>query len=141
MSVLPPPYGSEEYWQEYWKNVFSYDVLGYSDPILNPTRGQNDWWKYQSAPWVAAVMNFEQKAGYYWKDTFTKSVINRVPNFPQYKNYLNHVYSADEYCRCCGYPSLEYYCAYCEADKCVSCGEIGCGSYMCAPCRSLNRDY
>ena len=116
-------------YQEYWKNIFSYDVLGYSDPSLNPTRGQNNWWKHQSAPWVATVMNFERKARYFWKQQSDKTV----------QDLKKLLYTEDEYCRCCGEDSRDWYCEYCEADRCTSCGEIGCGSYMCRPCRQMDR--
>ena len=129
------PLGSEEYWLEYWKNVFSHDVLGYSDLLLNLTRGQNNWWKYQSAPWVATVINFELKSKYYWKEEFAKIIKNNVKYFPLKLYYLKHVFIADEYCRYCGESSRDWYCSDCLADRCQGCGEIGCGSYMCRPCR------
>ena len=129
LTLPPPPPGSEEYWLEYWKNVFSHDVLGYSDPSLNVTRGQNNWWKYQSAPWVAIVTNFEHKARWYWKKQYDGTI----------QDLKEITYTEDEYCRCCGEQSKSWYCEYCEADRCTSCGEIGCGSYMCLPCRQLNR--
>ena len=126
---LPPLVGTEEYWQEYWKNAFSHDVLGYSDLSLNLTRGQNNWWKYQSAPWIAIVTKFELKARYYWKQCYDKTL----------QDLKKILYTEDEYCHCCGYNSRSWYCRYCEDDRCRSCGEIGCGSYMCLPCRQMIR--
>ena len=98
--------------QEYWKKVFSYDVLGQTDLVLNPTNNLSAWYKHQSCPWLAIVTNFENKG-----------------------------YAEDEYCRCCGYNSRSWYCGFCEADRCMGCGEIGCGSYMCLPCRQMNQDF
>ena len=72
-----------------------------------------------------------------WKTYFSMHVLAHVPNFPYHT--LKHIFTLDEYCRCCGSPSVAYYCDYCEADRCVGCGEIGCGSYMCKSCRYMEQ--
>ena len=106
-----------------WKAYFSMHILGQTHPIDNPqpasSEARPDDWSNQSYPWMAIVMNFE----YYHS-----------------RNDNTNKYDPDDYCRCCGYPSDTYYCGYCEADRCAGCGEIGIGSYMCRPCRQMERD-
>ena len=97
-----------------WKAYFSMYVLGQTHPVENPPA---PGWSNQSYPWAAAVMNFEYK--------HKKNLTTEIPI---------------DYCHCCGYPSDAYYCNHCEADRCAGCGEIGIGSYMCRPCRQMERD-
>lgn len=95
--------------QSQWKAYFSMFVLGQSDPIRNSICSNSDW-VHQSCPWYATVINFE-----------------------------NRFHKKREYCHSCGSESVSYYCDRCEADQCAGCGERGCGSYMCRPCRQLEQ--
>ena len=112
--MIPPPFTMS---QSQWKAYFSMFVLGQTNMIENPSMSLTDDWQHQSAPWAAIVMNF--KSNHSISD--------------------DNIYNANDYCHCCGYPSDAYYCGHCEADRCAGCGEIGCGSYMCRPCRQMEQ--
>jgi len=71
-----------------------------------------------------------------WKEYFSKFVLGQT-NYSWYAivESFNYKTQPKTQCHCCGENSMSYYCSYCEGDICASCGEIGCGSYMCRPCR------
>jgi len=110
-----------------WKAYFSMFVLGQTDPIGNPHMDHS----HQSYPWLATLYNFEYTTKYYWKEQYNKTI----------EEIKRTVYTEDEYCRCCREPSREYYCGYCDNDRCPGCGEMGCGSYMCRGCRRAEQYY
>jgi hypothetical protein len=122
--------------QSQWKAYFSMFVLGQTPPVENPAEHNLSCeWDHQSCSWYADVYNFNLKTNYFWREQFTNILKKNIKNFPSMGEYLKHVYTDDEYCRCCGYPSISYYCNFCDMDRCAGCGEIGCGSYMCHECR------
>jgi hypothetical protein len=114
-----------------WKAYFSMFVLGQTDPIGNPTHYMSSWYRHQSCPWLGIVENFEHQTRYYWKEQYDKTI----------EEIQRTIYREDEYCRCCGEQSRDYYCRYCEAERCGGCGERGCGAYMCRACRRNEQCY
>ena len=130
--------------QTQWKAYFSMFVLGQTNPIGNPRPYNNQqgwrWGDHQSDILYDDVMDFKYKTLFFWRNQFSILLTENIKHFPMISTTLKHIFSADEYCRCCGYPSYSYHCDYCEEDRCGSCGEIGCGSYMCHSCRRMDRD-
>jgi len=116
-----------------WKAYFSMVVLEQTNPITNPSsiHSPNSWYRHQSVPWYYIAIDWVCKTSYYWEIQYNKTL----------EELKNSIYTEDEYCRCCGEQSRDYYCRYCENDQCPGCGEMGCGSYMCHTCRHLDQYY